>query len=131
MTPAERSLLLAVFRWARANEWVRLGGDGWCSKTTSISAVGRGLYIFSKKFGTMSIPVVSVAQAVDVLVALKILPHRFSTSYCAGYESAYWARGIAASPANPDEWAGPRRGWADPEVRVLEPAAPRELAVRP
>lgn len=141
MTRAERTLLLAVFRWARAEgglEWGRWA-HRWARQTGPREqwlgvdydpADGEYLSIYRGRGNAKEYWVSNAAEAVDVLVALGILPHRFSTSYRAGYEATRWADGIAASPATPGDWNGPRRGWSDPAVYALLPAADRELAVR-
>lgn len=136
MTRAERTLLLAVFRWART-EGVRLDGAmRWTSPPPHRWGVDywggrddRDLHIW--RTGQMlgvNYRVVDVAEAVDLLAALGILPLQFSTAYRAGYDACQRAHQIAKSPA-PDRPLF-SRGWTDPEVYALLPWADHELAVR-
>lgn len=130
MTPAERSLLLAVFRWARstgvrldgAMRWTSPPPHRWGVDYYQRSDRDSDLHVYrTGQILGVNYMVMSVAEAVDVLVALGILPHRFSTAYRAGYDARTLAR-IAANAS--------RLGWTDPAVAVMQPAADRTLAVR-
>jgi hypothetical protein len=114
MTPAERALLLAVFRWAYAErvdlhvllyKWSRPGPsttfwgiDYTAERTGCTLAIRRG------RLGMADYFVASVAEAVDVLVALGILPAQFSTAYRAGWDAALgsgakrWPRRMPRAP---------------------------------
>lgn len=138
MTPAERSLLLAVFRWARA-KGVRLDGAmRWTSPPPHRWGVDFCPYEFDRDepvhlaiwrtgFSAKDYWVTSIAEAVDVLVALGLLPHRFSTSYAAGFEAVRWVDALRATPQSLA--VVPGTAVAD-AIAGMEPAAPRELAVR-
>lgn len=95
MTPAERSLLLAVFRWARAEgglvyglptRW-SCGGpiDQRWGVSWSWDFERERLTVWRGRITARDYWVLSIAEAVDVLVALGILPPRFSTAYRAGW----------------------------------------------
>lgn len=142
MTPAERTLLLALFRWARAQggltygssyTWTRFGprdqrwgvsfyADDWETGKPVALDIWRGRET-SKDYWVRDI-----AEAVDVLAALGIVPARLSTAYRAGYDACMQAHRIAKSrlPARPFF----SRGWTDPEVYALLPWADHDLAVR-
>lgn len=135
MTGAERTLLLAVFRWARA-EGVRLDGAmRWTSPPPHrwgvdfwAGVADRRVTVWQDGWAEgVSCCLDDIAEAVDVLAALGILPLRFSTAYRAGYDAAMRAHQIARSV--PDKLSSPR-GWTCPEVYALLPWADHELAVR-
>jgi len=98
MTAVERALLLQVSRWARA-EGVRLDGAmRWTSPPPHRWGVdwwgenepddATPMVVWRKGTSTgKSYWVASIAEAVDVLCALGILPARFSTSYRAGWDA--------------------------------------------
>lgn len=139
MTAAERTLLLALFRWARAEgrmEWGRWA-HRWSRQTGSREQwigvdydpdYGDRLSLYRGYSAAKDYWFADIAEAVDVLAAIGILPARFSTAYRAGYDACMRAHQIAKSPA-PDRplWS---RGWTDPEIYALLPAADHELAVR-
>ena len=95
MTPAERSLLLALFRWARA-EGITYGGANWWSRPGPIEqrwgidfeSDCDFLRIWRGRNTSRRYWVASITEAVDVLVALGIAPARFSTAYRAGWDAA-------------------------------------------
>lgn len=95
MTPAERALLLALFRWAWGAGWINVGyrnapiwrnpsGGPWVGMQKDhpgvIGVVGNE--------GEESYRAASISQAVDILAALDIIPARFSTAYAAGWYAA-------------------------------------------
>lgn len=141
MTPSERTLLLALFRWARAKgglaygthyTWTRLGpreqrwgvsfypGD-WEPGEPVALEIWRGRDTMKTYWVT------DVAEAVDLVAALGIVPARFSTAYRAGYDACMRAHRIARQRVPGQAYP---RGWSDPEVYALLPAADHELAVR-
>ncbi|MEU8264434.1 hypothetical protein AB0C02_27910 [Micromonospora sp. NPDC048999] len=99
----DRQLLADVRRWARANGW-SLSWGGWVNhrydsdadiavdwddvelriKRKETYPGGTGRY-WPSRF--TDYPVTSVVQAVDILVALDVLPHRFSSAYRAAVTS--------------------------------------------
>ena len=97
MTAAERRLLLALFRWARAAGARNIGPRGshlWKGRDASdMSVVGWGREwpeeIDVAKGGDpiRTHHADSVAEAVDILAALDVIPKRFSTAYLAGWEA--------------------------------------------
>lgn len=128
MTRAERTLLLALFRWARAEGGLQYGGLYRWSRRT-----GKGqhwgiifhaedwepgetveLDIWRSGINTQAFWAKSIAEAVDQLVALGIAPHRFSTAYRSGWDAANRYAEVAH--------------YGD-EYRAIRPAACRELAV--
>jgi hypothetical protein len=136
VTGAERTLLLAVFRWARA-EGVRLdGATRWTSPPPHRWGVefwggldDRPVFVWREgQIIGSNYDVVDIAEAVDLLAALGILPAQFSTAYRAGYDACMRAHQIAESRL-PDRPLF-SRGWTDPEVYALLPWADHELAVR-
>lgn len=96
MTAEERALLRAVLRWARASgvesdyhRWTRRGpieqrwGVSWEDSSTPKLLIWRGRDTGQDYW------VRSIAEAVELLVALDILPMRFSAAYEAGlFEAA-------------------------------------------
>lgn len=105
MTAAERSLLLALFRWARSTgvrldgalRWTsppphRWGVDFWPSSFEPNSPVR--LSVWRTGFSSKDYWVASIAEAVDVLVALGIAPARFSTVYRAGWDASNSVIGV-------------------------------------
>lgn len=96
MTAAERILLLALFRWARAEggleyrsiyRWTRRGPieQRW---GVSFDGVKPWLSIWRGRDTAKDYWIRDVAEAVDVLAALGIVPARFSTAYRAGWDAA-------------------------------------------
>jgi hypothetical protein len=99
MKSAERTLLLALFRWARSAGainigWVRQPIWGTFPDGTAIVAYDHGHAIDSIQVRRATdprlkrlddYPVRSVAEAVDILAALDVIPKRFSTAYAAGW----------------------------------------------
>jgi hypothetical protein len=119
VTAAERALLREVLRWARA-EGVRLdGASRWTSPPPhrwGVDFVSGDEYLMIWRRGQNTGKdyfVVDVAEAVDVLCALDILPPRFSTAYRAGWD----AMGRYAETAH-----------YGAEYTAIRPAAKRELA---
>lgn len=93
---SERALLASVHRWARTNGW-RRGNYGWINgpadePTVNVSWSGNEIG-FARAIGQLTvgpcwscstwIRVASVVQAVDVLVALDILPAWLSSPWVA------------------------------------------------
>lgn len=113
MTPAERSLLLALLRWARAEGMVSTGASRWTrpgqieqrwgvSCDPGFSPV---LTIWRGRDTARDYWVRSVAEAVDLLVALGIAPARFSTAYRAGWDAHLdAAAGFAVGSITRDEF---------------------------
>jgi hypothetical protein len=132
VTPAERALLRELVRWARTEGgmdygspvfmWTRRIGvpdEQWWGVTFYAREWEAGetarLDIWRWPDNTQGYWVRSVAEAVDVLVALGIAPARFSTAYRAGWD----AMGRYAVQAHyGSDWT------------AIRPAAKREL-VRP
>lgn len=139
MTGAERTLLLALFRWARTEgrlewgrwhyRWSRETGprEQWVGIDYSADD-GEFLTLWRGRTNMRTYFVADVAEAVDVLAALGIVPLQFSTAYRAGYDACMRAHRIAESRM-PDRPLF-SRGWTDPEVYALLPWADHELAVR-
>jgi hypothetical protein len=135
VTAAERTLLLALFRWARTEGGLEYGGlYTWARRgfhepekrwgiTFDPTEWTEGgpveLEIWRARITMKSYWVASIAEAVDMLAAIGIAPARFSTAYRAGYE----ARRQASHQAR-------MHGWDWPVVQALIPATDRELAVR-
>jgi hypothetical protein len=141
VTRAERTLLLALFRWARAEGGVQYGRlHRWSHRGESreqwwgVDFFDDGDYvsIWRGRDNARDYWVRDIAEAVDVLAALGIVPARFSTAYRAGYDAAMQAHHIAkTSPPGQSYRADIRpRGWRDPDIYALLPAADHELAVR-
>lgn len=115
MTPAERALLREVFRWAR-QVGVRLDGgmrwDGPPPRCWGVDYWHGQEYLLvwraSKNTGKEYF-VTSVAEAVDVLVALGILPARFSTAYAAGWQAAFAVVDRGIRSPEPAAWPELRR----------------------
>jgi hypothetical protein len=96
VTPAERSLLLALFRWARA-EGLQFGGASRWTRRGPIEqrwgvscdpGYSAFLTIWRGRDTARDYWVASIAEAVDLVVALGIAPARFSTAYRAGWDAA-------------------------------------------
>jgi hypothetical protein len=100
MTDAERSLLLALFRWAWGQGVLNVG---W-AKNPIWRRVHTGPTVaLDRRHAADSIqvqrpgdprgtrlddyPVRTVAEAVDILAALNVIPARFSTAYRAGWDT--------------------------------------------
>jgi hypothetical protein len=122
VTGAERTLLLALFRWARAEGAVisrSITGLTFYSSADMQSSVllARGAPSIKIRRGGENrlVRVVDVAEAVDVLAALGIVPARFSTAYRAGWDAGYED---SEQVVTPDAY------------RAVVPAAASELAVR-
>jgi hypothetical protein len=138
VTRAERTLLLAVFRWARAEggmqwgrwhyRWTRQSGprEQWLGVEFD-PGDGEFLSLYRGRATGRDYWVADIAEAVDVLAALGILPAQFSTAYRAGYDACQQAHRIAHQPKPGSNWL---RGWTDPEVYALLPWADHDLAVR-
>lgn len=117
MTPAERTLLREVFRWA-IREGIQQGTHARWTRRGPVEHRWGVSLDFDRLYLTVwrgrctgrDYLVTSIAEAVDVLVALGVLPPRFSTAYRAGWDWCYW-RGLATSA----------------DAAPIEPAAPREL----
>jgi hypothetical protein len=84
-----------VYVWARANGWTNDGGE-WTDPTGSVHVIGcleyddpdrtTGSLAIYRAGVRFEVPYVeSVAEAMDVLVAYRILPGEFSRAYRAGY----------------------------------------------
>lgn len=129
MNRAERRLLLELFRWARAEGGLEYGGlYTWARR--GLEGPGRwgitfyandwepgepvSLEIWRNRQTAKAYWVASIAEAVDLVVALGIAPARFSTTYRAGWDAANRYAEVAHCG---DEW------------RSVRPAARRELAV--
>lgn len=108
MTAAEWALLRQVIRWARAegvesryHGWTRRGpiADRW--GVSLEDAESPRLLIWRGRANGRDYWVASIAEAVDVLVALGILPARFSTAYRAGWDAGM---GYAVTATYGDEY---------------------------
>lgn len=96
LTTGEIALLREVFRWARnrgiqRNTWT--GGVWRTDVHGKRVAIDDGLVGWAPDRWTDYhwLAVDSIAQAVDVLVAVDYLPQRFSSAYAAGWDaSAVW-----------------------------------------
>lgn len=104
LSAADRSILREVMRWVRANGWQRghwegewVSADGLTMVCTDYG-VSRGLAIRRRQtvaagwsYGGNPARFVnrvgSVREAVDVLVALGVLPAEFSSAFDAGYDA--------------------------------------------
>lgn len=101
MTAAERSLLLALFRWARADPDIQFGRTYWVRHIgepahqwgidfhpEDFDSTERAapMIIWRYRIAANRYWVASVTEAVDLLVALGIAPTRFSTAYQAGWD---------------------------------------------
>ena len=130
MTPAEQGLLLAVFRWARAEAVERYTLAGtlvWGTDQWRVHRLSYGLLVTRGSAAPDIYYARDVPEAVDLLAALGILPPQFSTAYRAGYEACMRAHEVA------NDWvdnAWGRRGWQAPEIYSLLPAADHALVVR-
>lgn len=107
---ADRQLLVDVHRWARANGWT-ISTTGWINAaydSLADIAVGwdeDGLRVWRKEqsssghrywpIPSTDYPVATVRQAVDVLVALRILPVHLSSAYRARATEVARLRGRA------------------------------------
>lgn len=123
MTAAERALLLALFRWARADgvefgtayRWTRRGP---VEQRWGVSYLGDDspfLTIWRGRANARDYWVADLAEAVDLLAALGIVPARFTTAYRAGWDAAQLYSIQAHHGA---QWT------------AIRPYAKRELAVR-
>ncbi len=65
------------------------------------------------------IPVASVTEAVDILVALGFLPPRFSSAYRAGWRRCARLARAAAHVADPDDATDWQRGYRAASARVV------------
>lgn len=119
MTAAERRLLAGLSRWRKDKNWTD-SNLGWVDAAQSVRV--RPLEHGFKVWGRYDdqwraegeFPATSIRQAVDILVALTVLPAPFSSAYEAGWHDGYFhtaedetAVEIKASwatdaPSNPD-----------------------------
>jgi hypothetical protein len=130
VTPAEQGLLLAVFRWARTEgveRYTLAGTLTWGTDQWRVLRLGYGLLVTRGAASPDIYYAKDLPEAVDLLASLGVIPAKFSTSYRAGYEACMEAHHIAQGWA--DNARG-RRGWQDPEIYAMLPAADHELAVR-
>lgn len=100
MTPAERTLLLALFRWARDHGVINVGWRRAPVWRYRFRFGGASRVVVSHQRGFRGIAVAgagvthddyrcqTIGQAVDILAALGIVPARFSTAYRAGWDAA-------------------------------------------
>jgi hypothetical protein len=114
LTLDEIALLREVFRWARDHDVTRTAwGDAWKQGrkgkmvTRDENAIGWAADRWSD-FHWLTVD--SIAQAVDVLVAVGHLPQRFSSAYLAGWNALAVWRGSDRS-----DRAEFRRLFHDPE----------------
>lgn len=106
MTPAERKLLGAVLRWARADgvtvSWHRWTRRGPIEQRWGVVHDGheQKLTIWRGRDTGKDYWVTSIAEALDVLAALGIVPARFSTAYRAGWDAYIEAEdsGVSGAP---------------------------------
>lgn len=97
MILTERELIAAAAQWAKDNGWTSAGWRGWQNAryedgaTIAVHPNESGFEVWRKDTDTphfrgmsTDYPADSVRQAVDLLVALGILPAEFSTAYAAG-----------------------------------------------
>ncbi len=96
LTPEDRQLLRSVLKWARANGWRGsrfVVGRRWDDAMGDNEVVwwhdtvDRDAWTLVTNLVPGEVCPRSVAQAVDVLVALGVLPAEFSSAYTAGRES--------------------------------------------
>lgn len=96
MTTDERRLLLSVFRWAYAegfelttayHRWTRRGPIEHRWGVSLEDPESPRLLIWRGRTNGRDYWVASIAEAVDLLVTLGILPARFSTAYRAGWDA--------------------------------------------
>lgn len=116
-----RKLLTNVHRWAHTNGWHWHECWGWVNAPyASEATVGvdwdpdvRTITVRrndgSGIFRPTTYPTDSVRQAVDLLVAVGILPAQFSSAYAAGWHDGYFAT------AEDETAAEIRASWADRE----------------
>jgi hypothetical protein len=106
VTAAERTLVLALFRWARTEGGLEYGGlYTWARRGLSQPEKRWGitfnpeewaegepveLEIWRARITMKSYWVASIAEAVDLLAALGIVPARFSTAYAVGWANRYY-----------------------------------------
>lgn len=128
MTPAERQLLRGVFRWGRAAGWRPTWPQIWALDGVTVDFVRSYVRRPSvgvwrrhdpgvegvRRWANGNVQVVSVAEAVDLLVTLGILPSRFSTAYRAGWDagredSEHPAAGAEFRQIVPAAYLGPVR----------------------
>jgi hypothetical protein len=115
----DRQLLAEVSRWARANNWSPAEWRGFKNAafedqaTIAVRVNEAGFQVWRKTSAAprftgqpTDYPASSVRQAVDFLVALRILPVKFSSVYEAGVRAgrlfADTDRIAATRPTNPD-----------------------------
>ncbi|MEU4772930.1 hypothetical protein [Micromonospora sp. NPDC023644] len=120
-TTDDRRLLADVHRWARTNGW-EWKEYRWENADTSITIRSNGFELRRRKsatgrFGPTAGHIASsIRQAVDLLVALGILPVYLSSQYAAGWHDGYFAdvedetaAEIKASWATPTKDTNPDR----------------------
>ena len=95
----DRRLLAEVSKWAHANGWTNGGWRGymngryWHEATIMVRPNETGFDVWRVERGgpvsgkPMEYPATSIREAVDLLVALRILPDRFSSAFRAGVDS--------------------------------------------
>jgi hypothetical protein len=101
---ADRKLLADVHRWARTYGWTSAGWRGWQNAryedqaTVAVRTNEAGFQVWRKPADAphftgqpTEYPADSVRQAVDLLVALGILPAQLSSAYTAGWHDGYFA----------------------------------------
>lgn len=96
LSTEEVALLREIAKWRRENGWtfgadseaclLDWGKDGWWVRLDTIERPVVRIDAPSTRIGSFKPE--SVRQAVDLLVALELLPHRFSSSYAVGAASA-------------------------------------------
>jgi hypothetical protein len=83
------TLLRRVFTWARANGWDKAVWVGWKRSSDGLRfGWDRGEICLYHAGYLRWVPVVSVREAVDVMVAKGLLPAEFSSAYDAGVRAA-------------------------------------------
>jgi len=101
VTAAERRLLLALFRWAReygtknvgprgAHLWKQVGQQfaGKFMVGFSPTEYPNDLDVIDEGWGKVRVyQTETIAEAVDILAALGVIPPRFSTAYQAGWDA--------------------------------------------
>lgn len=95
----DRRLLAEVSKWAHANGWTNGGWRGymngryWHEATVMVRPNETGFDVWRvNQAGAVAgrpdeYPATSVREAVDLLVALRILPDRFSSAFYAGVDA--------------------------------------------
>lgn len=102
MAPTERALLLAVMRWARAEGiefesaywWTRRGPIEQHWGVSLLDGESPFLTVWRGRDTGRDYWVRSLAEAIDLLVTLGILPARFSTAYRAGWDAVHSIIGV-------------------------------------